>query len=121
MKSWQLSTIAPVLMNANFPLCSLSSEHPHNRLQEPKGTRPLTSLCSMQILQSHTGCGRLLEVSTPHLVQTFWRQNTAQCTLKICQARNCWQSEMAGKGGNEAPFSLVPHLPPMIKAVRIKF
>ena len=116
MKAWQLSTIAPVLMSANFPLCSLSSEHRHSRLQEPNGTRPLTSLCSMQILQSHTGCGRLLEVSTPHLVQTFWRQNTAQCTLKICQARNCWQSEMAGKGGNEAPFSLVPHLPPMTKA-----
>lgn len=49
---------------------------------KPDGTNPLTSLCSMQILQSHTGCGRLLEVSTPHLVQTFWGQNTAQATLR---------------------------------------
>lgn len=35
-----------------------------------------TSLCSRQILQSHTGCGRLLEVSTPHLVQTFFLQSS---------------------------------------------
>lgn len=27
MKTWQLSTTAPILMNANFPLCSLPSEH----------------------------------------------------------------------------------------------
>ena len=54
-------------------------------LQELNGTNPLTSLCSMQILQSHTGCGRLLEVSTPHLVQTFWGQNIAQCTLRYAR------------------------------------
>lgn len=34
----------------------------------------LTSRCSLQILHSQMGWGRLLVVSTPHLVQTFCRE-----------------------------------------------
>lgn len=34
----------------------------------------LTSRCSLQILQSQMAWGRLLVVSTPHLVQTFCRE-----------------------------------------------
>lgn len=38
-------------------------------------TSTLTSRCSLQILHSQMGCGRLLVVSTPHLVQTFWGES----------------------------------------------
>lgn len=37
----------------------------------------LTSRCSLQILQSQMAWGRLLVVSTPHLVQTFCRESKA--------------------------------------------
>lgn len=42
--------------------------------EEQLGTT-LTSRCSLQILQSQMAWGRLLVLSTPHLVQTFCGEN----------------------------------------------
>lgn len=42
--------------------------------EEQLGTA-LTSRCSLQILQSQMAWGRLLVLSTPHLVQTFCGEN----------------------------------------------
>lgn len=75
--------------------------------QKPGGPRPLTSLCSMQILQSHMGCGRLLEVSTPHLVQTFWGQNRVQCILRYARLEAAAERrQWLGEGGDGGPLSL---------------
>lgn len=116
MKTWQLSTIAPVLMNANFPLCSLSSEHRHNRLREPEWD-PSTHLSLLDA-----------DFAEPHRVWAVVGGLHPTLGADILETKHSpvHTQDMSGsellvigsgwEGGNKALFSLVPHLPPMTKA-----